>query len=205
MPVGGRAVIRVVGLDVSLTSTGIARLTVGDGSPRSFATAAGRRLAEGASLSVRACRIEDVRDDVLDEVAPGYRDGGAVWPDLVVLEGRSYGSNKPGADELAGLRWALLVALAGVPVVEVAPKTLKLYAVGDGNAPKTQVVQAVARHYGDLFTLPLRKADGQEDVADAAVLAAMGARAVGHPVDLDHPTRLRAMRSPKWPNPIRKD
>ena len=188
---------RLVGLDLSLRSTGIARLTLSaDGEVAGTSTdVVGSTLDNDATVADRARRIRTLAGDITRAIG-----GVLAHVDLVVVEGPSFGSNQPGASELHGLRWAVLARLAGqeVPIVVVAPKTLKLYATGDGNAPKTTVVQAVRRHYGDRFDIPLRKADGREDVADAIVLAAMAARSVGHPIDLDHPTRDRAMRSPRW-------
>lgn len=193
-------VTRLVGLDLSLTSTGVARLTLDTltGEVAGTSTdAVGWSLDSDATVEQRARRIRDLAGDITRSVA-----GVLAHVDLVVVEGPSFGSNRPGASELHGLRWAVLARLAAheVPIVVVAPKTLKLYGAGDGNAPKTTVVQAVRRHYGDRFDIPLRKADGREDIADAIVLVAMAARSIGHPIDLDHPTRLRAMAAPRWVN-----
>ena len=192
--------VRLVGLDLSLTSTGIARLTLDSTTGEVAGTSTdvvGWSLDNDAPLPIRARRVREVAGDVSRAIG-----GVLAHVDLVVVEGASFGSNRPGASELHGLRWAVLARLAAheVPVVEVAPATLKLYAAFDGRASKTLVVQAIRRHYGDRFDIPLRKSDGQQDVADAIALVAMAARSVGHPIDLDHPTRDRAMRSPRWAN-----
>lgn len=194
--------IRLVGLDLSLTSTGVARLMLDDDGHVAGShtdVVAGDPLPADAPWHDRAVRVREQAAAVVREVLPA---AGGILPDLVVVEGASYGSNRPGASELHGLRWRVygMFAHRGVTLVQVAPKTLKLYAAGDGNASKPLVVQSVRRHYGDRFDIPLRKADGREDVADAITLAAMAARSIGHPIDLDHPTRLRAMASPRWAN-----
>lgn len=192
--------IRLGGLDLSLTSTGIARLELDDdGAVTGSRTEVvkGDPLPKDAPWDDRADRVRRYALDVCDALLPIL---GRRPPDLLVVEGPSFGSNRPGASELHGLRWRVYSTLArhGATLVEVAPKTLKLYATFDGGAGKPLVVQAIRRHYGHLFDLPLLKADGLEDVADATGLVAMGARSIGHPIDLDHPVRIRAMRAPRW-------
>lgn len=194
--------IRLTGLDLSLTSTGIARLELDDdGTVAGSSThvVKGPGITKGTPWDVRADRIRVQSLAVVDELLPII---GRTPPDLIVVEGSSFGSNLPGASELHGLRWRTYATLArhGATLVEVAPKTLKLYVTGRGDATKPHVVQAIRRHYGDRFDLPLLRADGLEDVADATGLVAMGARSIGHPIDLDHPTRTRAMRAPRWLN-----
>lgn len=193
---------RVVGLDLSLTSTGIARLEVDEngaitGSHTDTVTST---PPDEQTLPQRVRRVDYVANRVIDAVASAGRPGHR--PDLIAIEGASFGSTTGQAQERAWLRGAVYLELyaIGVPFVEVAPTSLKLYATGNGRASKTDVVQSVRRHYGEHFDIPLREADGREDVADAIALAAMGARAIGHPIDADHPTRTRAMRAPKWHN-----
>jgi len=194
-------VIRLVGLDLSLTSTGVARLHLDDDGTvvGSHTVVVGYPLDSDASLEQHSARIVAVARGVLDEVVPPL---GRPAPHLVAVEQAPMRSNDPGTAIRHALRWRVYAHLFrhDVHVVEVNPATLKLYATGDGRADKTAVVQAIRRHYGDRFDIPLRKADGREDVADAIALVAMAARAVGHPIDLDHPTRLRAVRTPQWHN-----
>lgn len=193
--------IRLVGLDLSLTSTGIARLQLNDDGTvaGSHTVVVGYPLPDDATLEQHAARIVAVARGVLDEVVPPL---GRNAPDAVAVEGPAYGSNVPGAAIRHALRWRVYSHLFrhDVQLVEVAPATLKLYAAADGRASKPTVVQSIRKHYGHLFDIPLRKAGGREDVADAIALVAMAARAIGHPIDLDHPTRLRAVRTPLWHN-----
>lgn len=192
--------MRLVGLDLSLTSTGIARVILADDGRvvGTHTEATGEQLDERAPLDEQIGRVDRVATSVLSLV------GLHPIPDVVVVEGPLPGGRAPGTseEERAWLRGLVYRRLhrAGVPLVEVAPSTLKLYATGNGRAGKPLVVQAIRRHYGDRFDLPLRKADGREDIADAIALVAMAARSVGHPIDLDHPARERAMRSPRWVN-----
>lgn len=192
--------IRLVGVDLSLTSTGVARLTLDGTGTTSHTEVVGYTLAKDATLQQRAERVWRVAYGVLELTVPGGTARNP--PDLLAVEGPAHAANDPGAGELHGLRWAVYRHWTrhAVPFVEVNPSTLKLYATGNGRAEKTLVVQAIRRHYGDRFDIPLRKVDGREDVADAIALVAMAARSIGRPIDEDHPTRLRAVRTPRWNN-----
>lgn len=189
--------MRLVGLDLSLRSTGIARVYLDDDGrvAGTHTDVTGEELDERAPLDEQIGRVDRVATSVVSLVGA---------PDLVVVEGPLPGGRAVGSseEERAWLRGLVYrrIHRAGIPLVEVAPSTLKLYATGNGRAGKPLVVQAVRRHYGDRFDIPLRKSDGQQDVADAIALVAMAARSIGHPIDLDHPTRLRAMRAPRWAN-----
>lgn len=79
------------------------------------------------------------------------------------------------------------------PVATVHPSTRALYATGDGKAQKPAVVAAVkAAHPGVLVA--------NDDVADALALMGMGARWLGSPVDGEITSKqAKAMRSAHWP------
>ena len=202
--------IRVIGLDLSLTSTGIARLELDEhgtitGSHTDTVTSG---PPEEQTLPQRVRRVDYVAGCVMAAALgayPRWEIDPVQRPHLIVVEGASFGSTTGQAQERAWLRGAVYLGLyeLGLECVEVAPTSLKLYATGNGRASKTHVVQSVRQHYGEHFDIPLCKADGREDVADAIALVAMGARSIGHPIDPDHPKRTRAMRTPKWTH--RKD
>jgi Holliday junction resolvasome RuvABC endonuclease subunit len=146
----------VVALDLSLTSTGVARAGRGKVALRRVRS----NGKAAASLERRAARI----DGLVDEIAAwcGY-------PALVVVEGPSLGqARQAGQHDRAGLWWATVMAMRAVDaeVVEVPPATLKKYATGRGNASKDEVLAAVVRRY------PAIEVDGN-DTADALVLLAM--------------------------------
>ncbi len=188
--------IRVVGLDLSLRSTGIARVTVDGDDVRTYTTTVGRPAEARATLVQRWLRLDATRDAIVDEVLDETR-----APVLVVMEGPAFGAAaNAGGEDLTGLRWLVLDRLLGdtADVVVVAPSSLKAYATGDGRASKAHVVAAVRKHYGDRFTLPTGHA--VEDVCDAIALAAMGARALDHPIDQLPEQHTRAMRTPRWPS-----
>lgn len=125
---------RIMGLDVSLTATGVA-------------------LAEGSTTGAEVftiCpktkgvhRMIEVRERILDAHLN-------CRPDLVVIEAPSLGASKSShAKEMGGIWWFVRVSLyefCDTPVVEVPPSTLKKYATGKGNANKERVlVEAVKR------------------------------------------------------------
>lgn len=116
----------VVGLDLSLTATGIAT---------DHAEVLATKL-KGAE------RLAWVRDEVYDRLH-------APKADLVVLEGYAYARANQAhqVGELGGVI-RLMLHEAGVPWVEVAPAALKKYATGHGNAGKGEVLAAAIRRLG---------------------------------------------------------
>lgn len=143
----------VVGLDLSLTATGIA--TVDE-------TAVLRPMG-----LTGPARLMCIRDDVLAALP--------VLHPLVVVEGYAYGRHNQ-AHQLGELGGVIRLALweAGIPYVEVPPSTLKKYATGRGNAGKDEVLAAAIRRLGY---------DGHDNnEADALWLRAMGCAAYGAPL-----------------------
>lgn len=156
---------RVVGLDLSLTATGIANLR--------GRSALLHRLGSqpaGGRWPDRHARLEALAEDVIDLVGPR--------PALVVLEAPAYGSKTGQVHDRAGYWWSVYGRLRGheVPVLVVAPAKRAKYATGRGTAGKDEVLAAVVRRYGWAEV-------GNNDHADALVLAAMGARLLGEPVE----------------------
>lgn len=186
----------ITGLDLSLSRTGVTRII----------TAAGRMEAHVTCRSV-AIRVRPVKrgdkPHTLDERSTRLRRiaGDVVTlctgSDLVVVEGPSYSSDSGKAHDRAGLWWLIVARLtgAGLQVVEVPPSSLKMYALGKGGgagAGKDDVLAAVVRRYHSIEF-------SGNDEADSLVLAAMGARFVGQPIDGDLPkTHTRAMDGVKW-------
>jgi len=177
---------RVLGLDLSLTGTGIARIG-----------------AEGVELlrTVRPGkatgheRIEFVLS-AIDDAQRGQE------LDLVVIEGPSYGNQgsgerQRGHHERAGLWWLVAHGLyaRGRSYAVVAPAQRAKYATGDGRSKKAAVVAAVRDRYGHL--VPAIRNDNE---ADALVLAAMGVDHLGgHLVDVP-PVNRQALVKAAWPS-----
>jgi Holliday junction resolvasome RuvABC endonuclease subunit len=120
--------VNIVGLDLSLTATGVA-----DTSGTSV-----------LSTKLRGCeRLAWLREEIVCLFPPlndGTQDG------LAVMEGYSYASANQAhqAGELGGVI-RLALHEGGVPCIVVSPKTLKKYATGHGNAGKEEVLAAAIR------------------------------------------------------------
>ena len=151
----------VIGIDPSLTATGVAwpdgatDVIKWPGSDTSRLVYAYGRMAEIADTS------------------PGT---------LFVLEGLSYGSKGSAITGQAELGAVIRLAFAhyGADVLVVPPSTLKKYATGKGNANK-DLVRDAAR---DRLGLP---AGVTSDECDAAWLRQIGLRLVGDPSAVDVP------------------
>lgn len=176
-----------VGIDLSLTSTGIARIESDD--PIPWLATVTSNGTHDATLLERAERIEELTERIVHVVT---NDG---LPSLVVVEGPSYGQHRQsGQHDRAGLWWSVASALTrrGVALVEVAPAARMKYATGVGNAKKDAVLAATIRRYRTAVITG-------NDEADALILAAMGARALGGPVETSLPERNRAaMDKVRW-------
>lgn len=173
---------RVVGLDLSLTSTGIS-----DGYQYEVVqTNSGQRTEE---------RLDRLTRAVVRYVLSGD------LPVLAVIEGSSFGSRGPGHEETATLRlmvrhrlWRLAIPFAIVP-----PTTLKLFTTGEGRASKQQMAEAMRGVFrGDIGSIKVK--DGRYDVADATALAAMGYHHIGFPCS--DPARPDAADKVEWPDLI---
>ncbi|GAA1992699.1 hypothetical protein GCM10009718_33010 [Isoptericola halotolerans] len=179
--------MKIVGLDLSLTSTGVAAICDDDTVPAPYAFV--DRITSkpsGSTLEARNRRLAIIVDAV-----HGWVHDGA---DLVVIEGLAYSSTSGKAAERAGLWWLVVHRLIanGYPVAEVPPTSRAKYATGTGNAAKDAVLAAVVRRYPDVEVTG-------NDEADSLILAAMGARWLGHPIDDLPKSHLDAMTKVQWP------
>lgn len=93
--------------------------------------------------------------------------------DLLVIEGPSFGSKQGllSAGEVRATFELAIIHYGPIPVLEVPPGTLKLYACGRGNAGKEEVLVAAVTRLG--YT------GHDNNVADAAWLAQIGAATLG--------------------------
>ena len=179
----------IAGIDPSLTSTGIAVVDTGD---RVFlgTSRVGSKGHLADSWASRAARIARLADRVTGEVPDGAR--------LVVIEAPSLAQRNAGsAHDRAGLWWGIYQRLAasGVEVLPVPPAVRTKYATGKGNAGKDEVLLAASRRY------PHAPIVGNDD-ADAVVLAAIGARLLGEPIEDSLPkTHLDAIARLSLPTP----
>jgi crossover junction endodeoxyribonuclease RuvC len=114
--------------------------------------------------------------------------------DLVVVEGPSYASTSPHTHDRAGLWWLVVGRLlnCGHRVAIAPPSSRAKYGTGKGNAGKDLVLASVVRRYPDVEVTG-------NDEADALLLAAMGARRLGAPIDDLPKTHLAALSGVAWP------
>jgi Holliday junction resolvasome RuvABC endonuclease subunit len=179
---------RVVGLDLSVTSTGMS-----DGLNHEV-------VQPPPDMTIER-RLNRVADRVGSFVA-GF--GGGTPADLVVIEAGAFsrGAQSVSAEWLAALRYHVRIGLwrMGIPFAMVPPTTLKAYTTGSGKATKKQMVDAVrARHDIDLSGRLVK--DGRYDVADAVALAAMGYAYLNDPLYTQGPPPpMRSLLAVKWPD-----
>lgn len=182
----------VTGLDLSLTHTGVTRIAQGDAlghevRVRSVLSKppARRKGDPPPSVAVRSARLRRLAGEIVTLCAGS---------DLVCVEGPSYASQGAGTWDRAGLWWLVVGRLtgAGLNVVEIPPSNVKTYATGKGNADKDAVLAAVVRRYTHVEITG-------NDEADSVVLAAMGARFAGFPIEASLPqTHLRSVETVRW-------
>lgn len=197
--VDGYAGPRVIGVDLSLTCTGLAL-------PPIHANAAGTTMAikkpsgqrpENGWPELR--RLRWMRDRVLEEVRrfAGGPDFGYAAPVLVVIEDMAFSRTTGHVMTRAGLWWMVVDALDATPGVswaQVKPTCRAKYATGKGNAGKDVVMREVARRFPD-FT-------GGEDEADALILRAMGMDRLGFPLAQMPATHRAALDAVDWPEGV---
>lgn len=173
--------INVVGLDLSISSTGFAR---SDGTTGLVVT----KTADGDQ------RIVIIRD-VLMRVVNGLE---APAAHLVVIERAPTTLKGYAGEPIQQLQGAVRAALMdrGIPYAVVPPSTLKLFATGNGNAPKSDMAVAAYKHTGTEFVK-----DRSGDQCDAWWLRMAGLCALDL-MPFKVPSRqLQALDKVEWPSP----
>jgi Holliday junction resolvasome RuvABC endonuclease subunit len=162
---------RVIGLDLSLTGTGVA-------SNLGWADV----ITPGARRGHP--RLHHLRAEIVDRCKNAT---------LVVVEGPAYGAKGDAYHQLAGLWWLITHALwdRDTPTAIVPPANLKRYATGRGVAGKDDIMREVSRRFPWF--------GGGNNAADALVLAAMGAEHLGHPMVAMPQAHRAALAGVVWP------
>lgn len=148
--------MNVIGLDLSLTATGLS-----DGTRTWTIRSKGHKID---TLADRANRLRLLAAGIADECS------GA---ELVVIEGPAFASSSGHAHDRSGLWWLVIDTLwaegiAMTKFVEVPPSVLKKYATGRGNADKGAMIEAACKRFPNVET------GGHDGRVDALWLAAMG-------------------------------
>lgn len=171
--------VTVVGLDLSLTATGLA-------SSDGWCALLGEAKVTTLALVERTLAIDRLAMEILKLTGE---------PDLAVVEAPAFSKSHGGSSERAALRHVVVRSLhhRGVPVVEVKPNVVKLYMTGKGSAGKGDMLEAVIRR------LPHYATQGDDNLADAVALAAMGMDHLGVPMVKVPEQHRRALASVDWP------
>lgn len=182
----------VLGIDPSLTGTGIAWIEKGGPLHTCTLRSTGRR---GDNLDARAQRLEGLATETwetLDEAMV------LTSCELAVIEGPSHGSVGGSAWDRAGLWWRYvqLLHVAEIPVAVCAPTTRIKWATGSGRATtstKSDVAVALSRLWPE--------ADAQGDNEwDALAMATIGAQYLDWPVPsrAHHAASVAKVAWPEW-------
>lgn len=158
----------VAGIDLSLTSTGVAVIHSAERVLTHTVTSAAPKIE---TLSTRFERMESISHRILELVETA---------DVVGIESPAYAAaaHSGKLHDRSGLWWHVVSALltAGKQVIEIAPASRCMYATGKGNAGKDVVLACTIKAY--------RQIDVQgNDQADAVIIAAMVSRLLGRPIE----------------------
>ena len=185
-PVSGARQRAVIGLDLSLTATGVCVITDGK-----VQVSTVKSKPDGLEVSDFARRCRGIVDGIAAEIY-------ACDPEtaLIVVEGLSLHSKSSSLDRIFASWYLILSDLFdrfGQEAVRISPNQRALYATGLGNASKDAVLLSAAKRYPEI---PIK----DNNQADALVIAAMGARFLGHPLEASLPVKnLTAMDAISWP------
>lgn len=158
----------IVGVDPSLTSTGIAHGKTGDQPALMLVKTKPPKTKDLSEYAVDHERMSLIAGTIAD-----------LEPDLLVIEGTvimpstSKTMKFAGNDRLAKLRGYIASAVPPneVPTVEVPPGTLKNWATGNGSADKEQMIAEAVKMGAEIPDKPL---GGRDDLADAYHLWTIG-------------------------------
>lgn len=165
-----------IGLDLSLTSTGVAIITDAGIVTKSFESEKRSAPKQRDTLRQRHERTATLATEVLSYIA---RTLAHDEPVEICVEQPSYASSGGSGWDRAGFWWLLMDGLWNdyeITPVEVAPTSLKVYVTGDGKSSKAQMIATLARLQPDVDL----KTD---DEADAFGLALVAARLGGLAID----------------------
>jgi len=170
----------VCGVDPSLTSTGLAKISGTEILDTALIKTSGKAEVPYRERSQRITRIAG---------------GGATFfagANLVVIEGPSFRSVSTSTWERAALFYRTLEHFLGadIPFAVAPPKSAKKWASGAGNAGKEAVMDCLVNVFGD-FDAP------SFDVSDALALAGMGAHHLGDIAPRGR-GRVSALRGVQW-------
>lgn len=187
-----------VGIDPSLTSSGVAVLV--DGKVAHYARY-GRPGHNGASWTTRSRRVRRMIREVTEAAFVCGR------PDVFVIEEHPYAVGNQGNEFDRAAIWHGIFGnmdAREIPGVVVGNTKAKTWITGIGNPGKYGVVEVIDQWFAGQLDPPLSKlrktVDGPTDLADALGFATMGAYKLGDPLPFEPKDRHRtALETLPWP------
>lgn len=176
----------VIGIDPSLTGTGIA-------SSNGWCEVIGYKKVRAKDPGItqlphpeRIRAMRQLAHQVLESIH---------LPTLAVMELPAVSRSGGGAHERGWFWWHLYSELTRyeVPVALMAPNARALYATGKGTAAKGAVIDAVTRRF------PAWTTEGNDNAADAVALMAAGRDWLHHPIATLPQTHRAALAKATWP------
>lgn len=176
----------VIGLDTSLTATGIASST---GWSRTVGYTDNKHPITKLPHAARIDAMRGVRKGIVANLGR---------PHLVVMEAPSLASKGGGGHERGWLWWSVYeyLATAEIPVALLTPSQRALYATGKGNADKRAVIDQAARRW------PTWDTRGDDNQVDALVLMAAGMDWLGYPLAEMPKGHRAALDKTVWPEVV---
>jgi Holliday junction resolvasome RuvABC endonuclease subunit len=163
-----------VGIDHSLSNSGVAVFTEGEAKPHLTSCIAS--APKDPSTEQELHRLQFMLSRIYLAVTNHLEPGDEV---LAVFEGPAQGMTSGKPHERGGLFWMVANALHNIPgatvrLTQVPPSTLKKYWAGNGAAKKGEMVRYSRVRYPDLIVK-------DDNVSDALALGHMGATHLGFP------------------------
>jgi len=130
--------IKSLGVDLSLTGTGIALLE----DEKLVYSGTIKSKKEGDTPTTEVLRINTIVGSVMEHVTEDV--------DIVVLEGIAFMAKSTALAQLSGLTYLVRSKLVerGVPFLVVAPTSLKKFVTGKGNSPKDVMMLETFKRFG---------------------------------------------------------
>jgi len=185
--------MRIVGIDLSLTGTGLAEITLQPGALDELVHVETIVVPSSGKkddlLQQRFHRQTEICSQVLDfTLGPSHQHGLLDdRPDLVVIESLfNSGTYAGGFIDRAGLWWRVAGSILcwDIPVVTATPQQAKKFLTGAGNADKGAMAMYASKLYPHWDPSTSKNAN---DEADALALASIGVGLMASDVDWPFP------------------
>ena len=148
----------IVGIDQSLTSTGIVARTENKILPDRFEIFSSQKTLSDFD------RAWSISESVLSFI-------NEINPTIVVVEGLAFGGSGNATRQLAGLQYLIVTKIKHVyqpeKLIVVSPITLKKAVTKNARANKQQMIESLPEEVYSLFSQKFNKTNGLSDLTDA--------------------------------------